>query len=191
MLGLKGYKPDFSGSSTQFLEKHSTELQHLIGKSIESYYLQWDEKEGKWNEDGPIVLIINAKQHEFTTFKMDEYSMTINQIDLSQKLDWYGLDDEMPLVWKSNPLASINTCLNKAIEEIHILEYSLIADLDRNDRKKEELRTLTAFDFFIVGIELKLSGRKDCLQLSNGLDCNALKWETTTEDTKNRRVRVP
>jgi len=42
----------------------------------------------------------------------------------------------------------------------------------------------------MVGIEFKLKGIDDCLQLSNGLDCNEMKMKTTKIDIKNRKVTI-
>ena len=39
--------------------------------------------------------------------------MTINTIDLSKKLDWYGADDEIPLIWKEAPFEQFNVLKGK------------------------------------------------------------------------------
>lgn len=190
MLGIKGYKPNFSTTASQFIDKHREELQKLIGERIDSYYLQWETKENEWNKDGPVILKIGLNQYEFTAFKFDEFSLTINEIDLSEKLNWYGADDEMPLIWKKNPINELNTIFNRKIEEIYLLEHSMTADIENNDEKKTFFKQLTESEFFIVGIEFKLSGIKSHLQLSNGLDCNTIKIETSQIDRKNRRTRI-
>ena len=190
MLGIKKYQPNFSTTAAQFLDQHKDELKALIGKQIDHYFLQWETNENTWNADGPIILKIGTSQYEFTAFQLDEYSLTINKINLSEKLDWYGAGDEMPLIWNKNPIREINELLNKKIEEIHLLEYSMTSDIDENEEKKDFFKQLTHSDFFMVGIEFKLSGVENCLQLSNGLDCNVMKMETTTIDIKNRKVKV-
>lgn len=190
MLGIKGYKPNFSTTTSQFIDKHKEELQKLIGEQIGCYYLQWETRESQWNEDGPIILQIGLNQYEFTAFKLDEFSLTINEINLSEKLDWYGADDEMPLIWKKNPINELNTILNGKIEEVYLLEHSMTVGIDNNDEKTEFIKQLTNSEFFIVGIEFKLKGVKNHLQLSNGLDCNVIKIETTQIDKKNRRIKI-
>ena len=190
MLGIKGYMPNFSTTVSQFADKHEKTLRQLIGKRIDCYYLQWQTKENAWNEDGPIILQIEGNQYEFTAYKLDEYSLTINQINLSEKLDWYGANDEMPLMWKKNPIDKINGLLNRKIEQIYLLEYSMTSDIIDDKEKKEFFRQLTQSGFFIVGIEFKINGIEDCLHLSNGLDCNALKIHTTEIETKNRRIKI-
>lgn len=190
MLGIKEYKPNFSTTTSQFIDKHKDELQYLIGKQINSYYLQWETNGNAWNTDGPIILNIGTNQYEFTAFKLDEYSLTINEIKLSEKLDWYGAEDEMPLIWKKNPINEINILLNKEIEEIHLLEYSMTSDIDKNNEKKKFFKQMTHSDFFIVGIEFKLIGIENCLHLSNGLDCNEMKIHTTKPDVKNRKIKI-
>ena len=190
MLGIKGYKPNFSTNASEFIGKHKTDLRHLIGKQINCYYLQWETNENTWNEDGVIILEIDKVQYEFTAFKLDEFSLTISEINLSEKLDWYGAENEMPLIWKKNPIEEINVCLNKAIEEIYILEHSMTLGTEGDSEKKEFFKQLTKSEFFIIGVEFKLEGVENCLQLSNGLDCNVIKIETTKVDNKNRRIKI-
>jgi len=189
MLGIKGYKPNFSTNAYEFIDKHRTDLQNLIGRKMNCYYLQWETKENTWNEDGPIILEIDKVQYEFTAFKLDEFSLTINEINLSKRLDWYGAENEMPLIWKKNPFEEINICLDKKIEEIYILEHSMTSGIEGDNEKKKFFKQLTNSEFFIVGIELKLEGIENCLQLSNGLDCNAIRIDTTIVDNKNRRIK--
>lgn len=190
MLGIEEYKPNFSTNAFEFIDKHKSDLQNLIGKQIKCYHLQWETKENTWNEDGPIILEIDNVQYEFTAYQLDEFSLTLNKINLFEKLDWYGAEDEMPLIWKKNPIEEINICLDKRIEEIYILEHSIISDIEGESEKKNFFKQLTNSDFFIVGIEFKLNGIENCLQLSNGLDCNVIKIETTETDNKNRRIKL-
>lgn len=190
MLGIQKYKPIFSTTTSQFIEKHKKDLQHLIGKKVNCYYLQWETKEDRWNEDGPIILKIGKSQYEFTAFQLDEYSLTINQIDLSKELNWYGATDEIPLIWKKNAIDEMNILLNKRIEHIYLLAHSMTSGIIKNDEQKEFFKPLTHSDFFMVGIEFKLDGIENHLQLSNGLDCNVMKMETTKMDAKNRRMKV-
>lgn len=189
MLGIKGYKPNFSTSAIEFINKHKSDLQHLIGKKIKCYYLQWETKENSWNEDGPIILEVDKVQYEFTAYQLDEFSLTLNKINLSNKLDWYGAKDEMPLVWKKNPINELNVCLDKKIEEIYILEHRITSSIEGNNEQENSPEPLIYSDFFIIGIELKLEGNKNWLQLSNGLDCNVMKMETKWIDEKIRKIR--
>lgn len=45
MFGIKGYKPDFSTSAHEFINKHKVNLSHLKGKQIDCYYFQWEMKD--------------------------------------------------------------------------------------------------------------------------------------------------
>lgn len=190
MLGIKNYKPNYFTNAIAFLNAHKNKLLSIKGKRIDAYYLQWDLKEDEWNKDGPIILLIDEQQYEFTAFQLDQYSLTINQIDISNPLDWYGAGTEFPLEWRKNPMEEINKVLGKKIEEIYLLEYSMVADITNNEDKKAFFQELTAADYFLVGIEFKLAALKNCLHLSNGLDCNELKIYTTQVDIKNRRVKI-
>ena len=96
----------------------------------------------------------------------------------------------MPLKWEKNPFEEINICLNRRIEEIYILEHSMISDINDDNEKKNFFRQLTNTDYFIVGIEFKLEGVNNCLQISNGLDCNLIKIETSRKDSRYRKIKI-
>lgn len=190
MLGISKYKPIFFRDSILFLNSHKETLMNLIGENISEYYVQWDTSQDEWNEDGPIILIVNDNQYEFTAYQLDMFSLTINKIDLNQKLDWYGSGDEIPLIWKKDAFENLNHILGKEIQSIHLLEYSLTSNIKNDPDKKEFFNQISPLDFFLVGIEFELNKIQDCLHLSNGLDCNTLKLYTTQVDSKNRKFNI-
>lgn len=189
MLGIKNYRLDIFNSAEELTKAHPTTFSKLIGQSVEAYFVQWHTDRDEWNEDGPIILLINGLQFEFTANKLD-YSMTINQIDLSKKLDWYGSGDEMPLAWKKNPFPELNSMLGRQIEEIFLLEYSMTSNITDDLTKKKFFEAITPQEFLLVGIEFKLLGIERCLHLSNGLDCNEMKFYTTRTDIQNKRFKI-
>ncbi|MBQ4820977.1 hypothetical protein [Aquimarina sp. MMG016] len=171
MLGIEKYELNYLNSCDDVIKLHKQTFNALIGKSIDSYFVQWEKNENKWNEDGPIIILIDGKQYEFTAYQL-EYSLTINKIDLSDPLDWYGSGDEMPLEWKKNTFKSINSILNKPITKIYGLEYGQ----EPNSH--------------FVGFELEFDGINDCLHISNGLDCNTMKLHRTIADDRNKRIEI-
>ncbi|MEM9990186.1 MAG: hypothetical protein AAF738_00415 [Bacteroidota bacterium] len=62
----------------------------------------WDSTADKWLSDGPIVLAIDEIRYEFTTSKLNPFSLAINSFEMAEKLNWYGTSDEMPVHWKKN-----------------------------------------------------------------------------------------
>jgi len=170
MLGITKYQINLFDNALLFEEANKKALLETLGCCIDRYYVQWHTDRDEFNEDGPIILIINGNQYEFTAFQLD-YSLTINKIDLSGKLDWYGSGAEMPLVWKKNAFNEINTILGKQIEEIYLLEHGFT-------------------DWTLLGIEFEIKGLSNCLQLTNGLDCNNIVLKRLAEDDKNRRYKI-
>ncbi|CAL2104885.1 hypothetical protein T190115A13A_110021 [Tenacibaculum sp. 190524A02b] len=135
---------------------HNKVFNQLIGKSIDSYFVQWRLDKNEWNEDTPIIALINGKQYEFTAYQLS-YSFTIDKFKLTNKLNWYGAGDEMPLKWKKNAFENINSILHKPITKIYGLEYGYKSN------------------FHLVGFEFEFDNSKNCLHISNGLDCNTIK----------------
>jgi len=171
MLGIKKYELNYLNNFEDVIRYHKQTFNDLIEKSINSYYVQWDINENNWNEDGPIVILIDGKQYEFTAFQLD-YSLTINKINLSHKLDWYESGDDMSLEWKKEPFKPINSILNRQITKIYALEFGL------------------GENFNIVGFEFEFEGTSDCLHISNRLDCNQIKLHKTLSNKQNKRIEI-
>ncbi|GAB1858416.1 hypothetical protein MHTCC0001_32530 [Flavobacteriaceae bacterium MHTCC 0001] len=100
------------------------------------------------------------------------YSFTIDKIDMSMPLDWYGSGDKMPLEWRKNAFEHINSILKKPITKIYGLEFGQGAN----------------FEF--VGFEFEFDETKHCLHLSNGLDCNIMKFHQTIPDEMFKRIEI-
>ena len=123
MLGIPGFHPKFFDDAQKFKQQHQDTLSNILGYPIQSYYVQWETDDDCWNADAPIILIIKAQQYEFCAFKGNEFHLSVNQIDRSLPLDWYGSNDEFPLIWKKNPFEEVNRLLDKKIEAIQIVEW--------------------------------------------------------------------
>ena len=171
MLGIEKYELNYISDFEEIKKLHKKTFTDLIGKSIDSYFVQWNLNEKDWNEDGPIILLIDGNQFEFTAFQL-AYSLTINKIDLSKKLDWYGAGNEMPLEWKKNAFENINTILNKPITKIYALEFG------------------EGSSFHLVGFEFEFMEMKEVLHISNGLDCNVMKLHKTQPDDRTKRIEI-
>jgi len=171
MLGIEKYDLNYISDFEELNKLYKKQFTDLLGKSIESYFVQWELNENTWNEDGPIILLINGVSFEFTAYQFD-YSFTINKIKRTDKLDWYGAGSDMPLEWHENPFERINTILNRPITKIYALEYG------------------HSESFNLVGFEFEFEGTKDCLHISNGLDCNTIKLYRTINNDKNKRIEI-
>lgn len=182
MLGIPSYKPKFHRSGKSFKNEFEKTLTELIGKKIEHYWLMWDLNENEWLADGPIVVKIDGQRFEFTAYQLDDFSMTINSFELSEKLDWYGSGDEMPLAWKENPKIELSKNLNKLITEINILTY----DFYKNNKESE---------YILVGIEFVLeketeSDKENFFSIYNGLDQNELKNSELQIENQINRIKI-
>ena len=59
MLGIEKYELNYLNSVDEVKKLHKKAFNELIGKSIDSYFVQWNQNERDWNEDGPIILLID------------------------------------------------------------------------------------------------------------------------------------
>ncbi len=171
MLGIKKYKLNLIGtveSGQKVFEKY---FYDLIGQAINSYFVQWNLNENEWNDDAPIILLIGGKQIELTSYQLD-FSLTVDRINLTNKLNWYGEGNNLPLEWVKNPFQEINKILYKPIDKIFGIEFGE----DEN--------------FNLVGFEFEFKGIKDCLCITNGLDCNIIKLHRSTTNKNNKRIQI-
>ncbi|CAL2083602.1 hypothetical protein [Tenacibaculum sp. 190524A02b] len=61
MLGIKKYKSTYFDTCKDVIRIHNKVFNQLIGKSIDSYFVQWRLDKNEWNEDAPIIALINGK----------------------------------------------------------------------------------------------------------------------------------
>jgi hypothetical protein len=182
MLGIPSYKPKFHNRGNSFKNEFEKTLIELIGKKIDRYWLMWDLNENEWLADGPVILEINGQRFEFTAYQLDDFSMTINSFELSEKLDWYGSGDEMPLEWKENPKIELSKNLNKVITEINILTY----DFYQKNNESE---------YILVGIEFVFekeseSDMENYFSIYNGLDQNEVKNTELQIENQIKRIKI-
>ena len=119
MLGILNYEPNFFDDTEIFVKVLYDKLIGTIGLTLEDYWLMWDINENEWYNDGPVILKIGGAQFEFTTYNLDNFSLTFDKIDLTSKLDWYGIGDELPLIWKNRSNESVNNLLGRTILDIN------------------------------------------------------------------------
>jgi len=182
MLGIPSYQPKFHSKGERFKKEFAQILSELIGKQIDRFWVMWDLKENKWLADGPVILEIGGNRFEFSAYELDEFSMTINSFELSEKLDWYGYGDEMPLIWKENGKSELRKNLNTIITEINILTY---------DFYKENKDS----DYTLLGIEFVLEKKSESdienfFSIYNGLDQNALINTELQIENQIKRIKI-
>lgn len=192
MLGIRDYEPNFFREADTFNKVLGDTLLKLIGKPVDDYWLMWETKENEWYNDGPVILKIDNRQFEFTAHQLDEFSLTVNQIDLNQKLDWYGAGDEIPLIWKSKCHSAIDQIIGLSIKEISILTFKLITTIIEDKLNRKNVGMQHESDYMLHGIQFDFDdhGQTRYLQIFNGLDQNGLSSEPSKEDYQNKRIKI-
>ena len=188
MLGISSYKPNFHSTAESFKKEFDRILSEVIGKKIEHFWVMWDTKENEWLTDGPIVLEINGKRFEFTAYQLDEFSLTINSFELTEKLDWYGMGDEMPLVWKKNGKSELNKNLNKEIIGINILTYNFVSEFVESGKKHETGDMLHGIEFVLE--KVSESDNENYFSIYNALDQNGMDKVEIQHENQVKRVKI-
>ncbi len=188
MLGISTYKPKFHNSAENFKIEFEKILSELIGKSIDRFWVMWETKENEWQADGPVILEIDGKRFEFTAYQLDEFSLTINSFELTDKLDWYGMGNEMPLIWKENGKAELTKNLGKPIIGINILTFNFVSEFVESGKKHETGDMLTGIEF-ILEKETE-SDNDNFFSIYNGLDQNALSTTEIQQENQIKRTKI-
>ena len=188
MLGIPTYKPKFHNSAESFKIEFDKTLSELIGKNIDRFWLMWETKENEWQTDGPIILEIDGDRFEFTAYQLDEFSLTINSFELTEKLDWYGMGSEMPLIWKENGNSELTKNLGKPIVGINILTYNFVSKFAESGKKHETGDMLTGIEFILE--KESESDNDNFFSIYNGLDQNALSTTEIQQENQIKRIKI-
>ena len=188
MLGIPTYKPKFHTSAESFKIEFDKILSELIGKNIDRFWVMWETKENEWQADGPIILEIDGKRFEFTVYQLDEFSLTINSFELTEKLDWYGMGDEMPLIWKENGNTELTKNLNKQIIGINILTYNFVSEFVESGKKDETGDMLTGIEFILK--KESETDSENFFSIYNALDQNGLEKIEIQQDNQIKRIEI-
>ncbi len=185
MLGIRTYKPNFFNDPDLFLKTQKDKFEKLIGKPITRYWVMWDEKEDEWYPDGPVILEIDEDNYEFCAYQLDDFSFTLNTIDLKEKLDWYGMGDELPLCWKENGKQELQDSLNRPITAIYVLTYIFKSKIVETGEPHQT-------GFMMYGIEFECNREKETTFFSifNGLDQNALSSKRVQHEDQIERIKI-
>lgn len=188
MLGISTYKPKFHTTAESFKNEFDKTLSQLVGKGIERFWVIWNTKEDEWLTDGPVVLEIDRKRFEFTAYQLDKFSLTINSFELTDKLDWYGMGNEMPLIWKENGKSELTKNLNKPIIGINILTYNFVSEFVESGKKHETGEMLTGIEFVLE--KENESDKKNFFTIFNNLDQNGMDNIEIQQEDQIKRIKI-
>ncbi len=161
--GIDNYQPHWSNSATELSDR----LRQISPADMEirSIWSLWDEEEDEWFNDAPIVVCTQTQQLEFCAIRLDEFSFSLNSIDLTRPVYWCGDTDPdtIPFRWVEQRNPEFANLVGKIISEIEIIE----SGIDPGSQTALSIGTGE-----LSGIALKFED--DYLAILNGLDCNTL-----------------
>lgn len=128
MLGMDSYNPHFYSESSDIMTELGQELKKLIGKEILDIWVVYDINNNEWFKDCPIVLNVDGIKVELCAIKIDEFAITFNTIEMSEKLNWYDIDN-FNLEWRKEPINDLLLVKNKKICNIELIEYNLETEI--------------------------------------------------------------
>jgi hypothetical protein len=171
VLGIAGYEPEWHFDAEVLAAAHRHRFGRIIGRRLVAGWLMWDVTARGWFADGPVVLDVGGTSVEITHRKFDECAITWDQIDMTARVDWYG----MRLDWRADPHAALRNARGRVLRQVNIIERITPADW--------RPRVLHAVEFLFEGARLAVYNAMD----ENGLDAVP---ETDLPVASWRRVRV-
>jgi hypothetical protein len=163
--GIDNYQPRWCSTSDELSDLLIQASP--IGLQIRSVWSLWDGEEDEWFSDAPIVICTQAAQLEFCAHKLDEFSYSLNSIDLGVLVYWCcdsSDTDVQPLYWRKQRNIEFDGLVETAIAGVEIVEYGSI---------EPDVQVFLGVDTWaLTGIALKFDDNR--LEILNGLDCNLL-----------------
>ncbi len=179
MFGIESYYPHFYTDTKEIIKELGLKLSNIKDKRIIDVLVVWDTKNENWFKDCPVVLNIEGIQLELCANKIDELSITFNTIDMSQKIDWYGID-EFKLEWRKEPFSDLLLAKGKKIKNIELIEYNYQTVIVYS---KDNLKSVgdqnSSWILNGIGFELEDGYFSVC----NGLDENEISIKPETSDS--------
>lgn len=188
----RSFQPNAFTDLAAFYNAAKPTLSLLLHKEMTEYWLLSDAGGQCWFSHVPVVIIIDGIQHELTAFEQNGFSLTVNQIDLTSKHDWYALGRLIPLEWKKNYYHDVNQLLNTKIRQVSLLGFSFNFNAEAGTFTPEQVNQLSENGYHPYGIEFELeteAGNTSCLCVFNALGKNSL---IAHRLVRNRQlVRIP
>lgn len=169
MLGIEHYAPKFLSDKEELIKVHGDTLKSLIGQPILKSWVMWDLIEDEWWAECPVILQIGDRKVELCAWKLDEFSITWDSIDIRTKPNWYDVD-EIRIDWKENAMQELNSCIGKTVQAVEIIEYifeSTVVDSLNTDELGQ-----TNSGWVLNGLGLVLDDGYVCIY--NALDQNGI-----------------
>lgn len=178
--GIKSYQPQWSDSATELLELITQTP--LIGFQVQALWSLWDEENDEWFNDAPIVICTQERQLEFCANKLNEFSFSLDSIDLSVPVYWCGDEDPdtKSFRWVQQKNPEFSDLARKLITGIEIVESCV----------EKDMQTFLGLELWILsGVALQFQNER--LEILNGLDCNILsRSQKSDERLKYTQVKT-
>ncbi|MEM1253090.1 MAG: hypothetical protein AAGI69_11700 [Cyanobacteria bacterium P01_H01_bin.21] len=170
--GIRRYQPQWTDSAKESLGLIAQIP--LIGVQVQALWSLWDEENDEWFNDAPIIICTQEKQLEFCANKLNEFSFSLDSINLSVPVHWggYAEPDIQPLRWVQQKNPEFKDLSGKFITGIEIVESCV----------EKDMQTFLGLESWILsGIALQFQDGR--LEILNGLDCNILSRSQKSDES--------
>ncbi len=175
--GIKNYQPHWKDSAIALLELIGKAP--LIGYPVEELWSLWDEESNEWFSDAPVIICIQGKQFEFCANKLNEFSFSVDSIDIRVPVYWCSDEDSdiEPFHWVHERNREFKDLIGEKISGIEIVESF-----------EPDISSFMGLEcWMLAGIALLFEDQR--LEILNGLDCNLLSRSQSTDEGR-RYIQV-
>lgn len=114
---IKGYRPQWINDKEEAIKTLQTFASAWVGANIEKTYIGWFTEYDSWYEDFPVILVVGGKQYEICWNKVDDLSITEDQIDIE---NWDAPEERV--VIRENALPELERAIGKKIIGVELGE---------------------------------------------------------------------
>ncbi len=178
--GIHDYRPRWLTQAGELRDRLRAIRPDFVGRPIRAVWTLWDDADDEWFDDAPVIVDVGGHRLEICATKLDQMSVSVNTIDLSQPVFWCGDEDdgEPAMHWTDR----IHSCLagvpSQRIEAFCIMEYRIASGL----------QDMVGLGWVVAGVGLELED--GYFEVGNGLDCNAMvRSRSSGEDYRYLEVR--
>lgn len=158
-FGIPGYQPQWLVGRHTIARAHGRRLHAQIGRRLTRSWLVWDRVADEWVADCPVLLDFEGEQVELTHQKVDDVSITWNNIDPSEPIA-YGEDPkDISLTSRDDACRRLSAFHGQQLHTVELLAWS--------GSETDLANEMVAVSFGFA---------HDRITITNGLDENAIEF---------------
>lgn len=181
---MSNNRPEFVHTVEAALDKYGSSLRSIIGLPLNRGWVAWDNSHDEWFSDEVVILQFGDCNLEACFYKLSDFAITWNTVDVSLQPNWMGCWEGLNLEWRQNAHPAFANVLGKELRDVVLVSYNYKTTVVQDPKHPEQVgqkqtwRLLNAIEFHFHDASLTLFNALDENGLENDLqkDDEFIKW---------------